>query len=592
MLCRRSGLQIRPSSIAPLGEGASVIVAIILNLLRVLLFPLHALRRARAAPAGAWLTLTLDGPVADLAPRRPRWSPFRRFGRAPLAIARLRELARTMASDPSVRGLFLQVRSPGAGPAVLASLRDVISEIRAAGKDVIAYLPHGADNRSLYLASAARLVIVGPETMVAPLGFAAHGRYVRRALDRLGVEPEVFAKGMYKSAGESLVRDTMSDAQREQLGALLEAFHDALVSALSQGRKVTREVAARWIDEAPHSAAAAVDLGIVDAVAYEDDLDRFLSPEGGRAQLVPAERYLRHRLATRFRPVRRRAVIGVIEIHGPIVTQARIQLSRVAAEAPLIAALRAARADPRVRGIMLHIDSPGGSALASDRIYHEVTRAAEVKPVIAYLSNVAASGGYYIAAAADVVVAQRQTVTGSIGVVSARFVVGPLLERLGVFTDVVKRGARADLFSPSRRLDEDERALFERELDAFYQTFLRAVARGRNKPIEAIEPLARGRIYSGTDAHACGLVDYLGGFERALHEMRDRLGERGKGLEPTVIHPPRHTLAPPAIVKIPATVRAGLEALGLAPMMEMAALGLDREAGERVLAYWQEAQIR
>ncbi|MFS8071794.1 MAG: S49 family peptidase, partial [Byssovorax sp.] len=425
-----------------------MIVAFVLNLLRILLFPLHALRRGRAAPAGAWLTLTLDGPVVDLAPRRLRWSLFRRLGRAPLAIARLRELTRTMADDPHVRGLLLEVRSLGAGPAVLTSLRDVLSEIRAAGKDVIAYLPHGADNRSLYLASAARLVVVGPETTVAPLGFAAHGRYVRSALSRIGVEPEVFSKGMYKSAGESLVRDTMSDAQREQLGALLETHHDALVSALAQGRKVAREVAARWIDEAPHSAAVALDLGIVDGVAYDDDLDRFLAPEGAPARRVPAFRYLQARGATRLRPLRRRPVIGVIEVHGPIVSQARFSLSRVAVEAPLIAAVRVARADPRVRGIVLHIDSPGGSALASSRIYHEVLRAAEVKPVVAYLSNVAASGGYYIAAAADAIVAQRQTVTGSIGVIAARFVVGPLLERLGVFTDVVKRGARADLSAP------------------------------------------------------------------------------------------------------------------------------------------------
>ena len=569
-----------------------MIVAFVLNLLRLLLFPLHALRRSRAAPAGAWLTLTLDGPVVDLTPPRRPWSLFRRFGRAPLAIARLRELTRTMAADPRVRGLFLEVRSIGAGPAVLTSLRDVLSEIRAAGKDVIAYLPRGADNRSLYLASAARLVLVGPETTVAPLGFAAHGRYVRSALSRLGVEPEVFAKGMYKSAGESLVRDTMSDAQREQLGALLETHHDALVSALAQGRKVAREVAVRWIDEAPHSAAAALELGIVDGVAHDDDLDRFLAPEGGPARRVPAFRYQKLRDATRLRPLRRRPVIGVIEVHGPIVSQARFSLSRVAVEGPLIAAVRLARADPRVRGIVLHIDSPGGSALASDRIYHEVMRAAEVKPVIAYLSNVAASGGYYIAAAADAVVAQRQTVTGSIGVIAARFVVGPLLERLGVFTDVVKRGARADLFSPSRRLDEDERTLFQRELDTFYQTFLRAVARGRNKPIEEIEPLARGRIYSGTDAHACGLVDYLGGFERALHEMRDRLGEAGRGLEPVVITPPRHALPPPEIVKIPAPIPAVMESLGLASMMETLSLGLDREGAERVLAYWQVAEIR
>lgn len=569
-----------------------MIVAFVLNLLRLLLYPLHALRRRRAAPAGAWLTLRLDGPVADLAPPRLRWAIFRGLGRAPLSIARLRELTRAMAEDPHVKGLFLDVRSPSAGPAVLTSLRDVISEIRAAGKDVIAYLPYGADNRALYLASAARLVVVGPETTVAPLGFAAHGRYVRRALERLGVEPEIFAKGMYKSAGESLVRDSMSDAQREQLGALLGTFHDTLVSALAQGRRVPREAAVRWIDEAPHSAVSALSLGLIDGIAYDDDLDRFLAPEGGPARLVPAERYLRKRHATRLRPLRRRPVIGVVEVHGPIVSQARVQLARVAAEPAVIAALRVARADPRVRGVLLHIDSGGGGALASDRIYHEVLRVAEVKPVVAYLSNVAASGGYYIASGAGAIVAQPETVTGSIGVVAARFVVGPLLERLGVFTDVVKRGARADLLSISRRLDDDERALFQRELDAFYQTFLRAVARGRNKPVEAIEPLAQGRIYSGADAHACGLVDYLGGFERALHELRDRLGEGGRSLDPVVIHPPRHVLPPTPIVTIPAAVEGTLDALGLAPLLSTLALGLDQDTGERVLAYWEPNEIR
>lgn len=589
-----------------------MIVAIVANLWCLLLFPFHALRRARAAPKGAYVSLEIDGAVVDL-PRPPlqRWF-FRRSGGQALSVARLKELARMLAGDPEVKGLLLEVRGIAAGPAVLTSLRDVLLELRAAGKDVVAYLPQGADNRALYFASAARLVIVGPETMVAPLGYAAHGRYVRRALELVGVEPEVFAKGMYKSAGEGLVRDSMSEAQREQVGAILEAHHDALTAALMQGRRVDRETAARWIDEAPHSAAKAVELGIIDAIAYEDELPRLLAPaeqaKGAEAapasasyrggaiaaasgpggaqasplRLVPAGRYLRARRPIPWRPLRVRQVVGVIEVHGPIVSRQRLGLAPVAAEDSIIAALRAARESRGVRGVILHIDSPGGSALASDRIYHEVTRLAEVKPVVAYMSNVAASGGYFIAAAAHTVVAQPQTVTGSIGVVSARFVIGPLLERLGVFTSVVKRGARADLFSSSRRLDEGERALVERELDAFYRTFLNAVAKGRRRPVEAIEPLAQGRIYSGTDAHARGLVDALGGFDRAMHELRELLGPEGKGLEPRIVRPPRHMPPPP---RLPAPVHAFLESVGMAPLLEGAHLTL-HVGGERVLAWW------
>src|SRR6185369_10305127 len=220
---------------------------------------------------------------------------------------------------------------------------------------------------------------------------------------------------------------------------------------------------------------------------------------------------------------------------------------------------------------------------ASDRIYHEVTRLAEVKPVVAYMSNVAASGGYYVAAGAHAVVAQPETVTGSIGVVAARFVVGPLLERLGVFTDVVKRGARADFLSPARKLDEGERALFERELDAFYQTFLRVVAKGRKKPIEEIEPLAQGRVYSGADAFSRGLLDHLGGFDRALHELRERLGAGARDLEPKIIRPPRVVPSPP---ELPIPVHAMLRSIGLGPAIEGAELAVNLDATDRILAYW------
>ncbi|KYF63531.1 protease IV [Sorangium cellulosum] len=587
-----------------------MIAALLINLLRLLLLPVSALRWAFAAPRGGYVVLEIDGRVVDLQPPRVRlalwWRPRQR---APLSVERVRELGKHLMKDPRPAGLLLRMRSVHAGPAVIASLRDALLEIRAGGKDIVAYLPMGADNTMLLLASAARAVVVGPETLVSPLGFAVEGRYVRRALEQVGVEPEVFAKGMYKNAGEVLVRDAMSEAQREQVGALLDARFADLIASLAQGRRVDRETVARWIDEAPYGAEQAVARGIVDAVAYEDELEHMLatgllpgtiSPrraQGGagdagggaahpaRTRLVSASRYLGARRALSLRPMWPRPIIGVVEVHGAIVSRAHFRGASLASEERLVASLRAARQNPRIRGVILHIDSPGGSALASDRIHHEVTRLAEVKPVVACMSNVAASGGYYVAAAAHAIVAQPQTITGSIGVVSARFALGPLLERLGVSTDVVKRGARADLFSPSRRLDAGERSVMERELDAIYGTFLRVVARGRRRPVEEIEPLAQGRVYSGAEAQARGLVDMLGGFERALHELRQMIGPKASTIEPTIVRASRYIPPPPLL---PAPVPTLLELVGLRGLAGEVALAIHCE-GERVLAYCGEA---
>ncbi|MCC6557944.1 MAG: signal peptide peptidase SppA [Polyangiaceae bacterium] len=565
-----------------------MIFALLANLLRVLLLPLSALRRARAAPRRGYVALEIHGRVVDLTPPRPPLLRRLRAGAPPLSIQRVRELGQELAKDARPAGLLLVIRSVRGGPAVLASLREAIAAIRDGGKDVVAYLPQGADNAALHVASAASAIVVGPETTVAPLGFAVEGRYVRRALEQAGVEAEVFARGMYKNAGEGLVRESMSDAQREQVSAILEGRFGDLAAALAEGRRVTREMAGIWIDGAPYAARDALKIGLVDAVAYEDELERILADRAGaprRLRLVGAGRYLRARRAARLARVLPRPVLGVVEVHGPIVSRARWGGGRLAAEDRLVASLRAARQSPRVRGVILHVDSPGGSALASDRIHHEVERLAEEKPVVAYLSDVAASGGYYVAAGAHAIVAQPQTVTGSIGVITARFALGPLLERLGVSTDVVKRGARADLFSPVRRLDEAERAVIQRELDAFYATFLGVVARGRRRPVEEIEPLAGGRVWSGAEAKARGLVDELGGFERAVDELRRRLGPRADGLEPVVLRA-AGSVAPTPV--LPAPVASLLAALGLAPLGERLSVALCLE-GDRVLAYCPDA---
>jgi len=597
-----------------------VILSLLINFLRLLLLPFSLLRWAFASPRGGYVVLEIDGAVVDLAPPRHPWSRWWRPAHPPLSVERVRQLGKLLAKDGRAVGVLVRIRSLHAGAAVVTSLRDALLEIKATGKDIVVYLPAGADNATLLLASAARLVIAGPGTLIAPLGYASQGYYLRRALEQVGVEPEVLAKGAYKNAGEVLVRDAMSESQKEQVGALLDARHADLCAALAQGRRVDRETVARWIDGAPYGAVQAAEMGLVDAVAHEDELEGLLEdrlPAGGLLRQVPAERYFRARRALALLPLVPRPVIGVIEVHGAIVPRVRVRGDAptggffagvvdavdaargapgrgpsaltmpvpLASEDRLVASLRAARQNPRIRGVLLHIDSPGGSAVASDHIHHEVLRLAEVKPVVAYLSNVAASGGYYVAVGAHAIIAQPLTVTGSIGVVSARIGIGPLLERLGISVDVLKRGARADLFSPARRLGEDERAVLERELDIYYRTFLDVVARGRRRPVEEIEPLAGGRVWSGADAQARGLVDSLGGFERALHVLRQMVGPQGARIEPVIVRVARYIPPPPPL---PAPVPAVLEALGLAPAADLLSLAA-HTPGERVLAWDPES---
>ena len=293
--------------------------------------------------------------------------------------------------------------------------------------------------------------------------------------------------------------------------------------------------------------------------------------------------------APRFRPLRRPPAIGVVRVHGPIASQSPL-LQAGATDERVIAAVRRARADRRVAAVVLHVSSPGGSALASDRMHHELERLAAEKPLVAYFADVAASGGYYVAAPAHAIVAQPTTITGSIGVVSARVVVEPLLAKLGIATEVLKRGAHADTLQPTRRLSDEERARYERELEGIYRAFVGIVARGRKRSFEDIERVAQGRVWSGLDAAREGLVDVLGGFDVACARARELAraeaggGARRRSSSRASCRGARH--APPPMddpEKAGARGRAGVARVAGGSRSMPLALAL--EGRERVLAW-------
>ncbi len=555
-----------------------------LTLLSILVAPLRLLQRAKRVPEGSWLTLTLDGPLVDVFTPSPL--AFLRRTRT-TALHDVAEMAKLAAADANVKGLLVVVKSLECGLATTSSLRRVLGRLRAAGKEVVVYFPGGLGTKDALVAAAATRVFVAPRTSVAPVGFARSMPYFKSALDKVGVEADVFARGEFKSAAEPFVRDGMSDENRAQIDALFDAMFAEVVRAVAERVGCDVDAARAIVDAAPYTPAEALQKRLVDGAVYEDEVwTTLVARPGDRPPpMTDALGYLARAKAPLVRPLFPAPCIGVVPVHGAIAHTSGM-LSPSATDEKVVRTLRAARANPRIRGVLLHVDSPGGSALASDRIHREVALLAREKPVVCVMANVAASGGYYVAAPTGAIWAEELTVTGSIGVVAARMYAKKLYERLGVSMEVVRRGAHAGVLDPTSPLTPDERVVVEHELDAVYDAFLDVVAEGRKMPKEKVDEVARGRVWIGKDARTRGLVDALGGFAEALDDVRARVGDTAGTLEPQVVVAPRIPGQRPAIpvptAELPAPASAALEILtgAIGPELETAALAV---GGERVL---------
>ncbi len=440
----------------------------------------------------------------------------------PSSLQDVDRLFREVAKDSRLEGIFLELPALHSGWAECNALRELIKTLRAAGKRVVVYLPEGGGNREYFIACAGNDIWTSPQASVTVLGIGTELHYPKALLDRLGVEFQVFACGEFKTAAESMVRETMSEAQQEQMGALLQARHDQLMAAMADRFKGNMEHAHQVLVGAPWTGKRAEEQGVVDAVCYPDEAFSRLTGQD-TPQWISAARYARWRGFRLVGPWRRKPHIAVIPVHGPIVLHSRTHSRTIAERAALVRALRKARNDPKAIGVLLHINSPGGSALASDLIHREVIKTREHKPVVAYFSDVAASGGYYIAAGADAIVAQPLSVTGSIGVIAAKPIVTRLFAKLGIRVHALRKAPHADMFSLSRVLDAEEQAIMERETEQFYQHFVHIVAEGRGWSSAQVEPLARGRVWSGIDAKHHGLVDHLGNVQLAAEEILARV---------------------------------------------------------------------
>ena len=448
-------------------------------------------------------------------------------GRGRIELLNLLRVLDAATRSSSVTDLVLLIKDVTIGWAQIEEIQAELDRFHQAGKRSVAFVEH-ADNRTYYLACGAQRIYLPPSGALELVGLRAEILFFKNLLDYLGVEPELFSFGEYKSAGEMFSRTGMSEASRRMTSSLLGDLQQRVRDRVSAARKVTPEQVQAWIDAGPYSARQAVDQGMADGLLYEDELEALIhksSPDAVECppdKLLPRNGFLR-RLLTRYRPQ-----IALLVTEGLIASGESRSPRRTR---PLIGAdtvvdfLRQARKSKRVRAIVLRVNSPGGSALASDLIWREVKVTDQTKPVIVSFGNVAASGGYYLAVAGRRILSMPAALTGSIGVLGGKFSAQKLLERLGIGVDAVETGRHAGYSSIARPFSEDEETLVREQTREFYEgLFLPKVAEGRKRSVEQIREVAEGRVWTGGQALANGLVDEAGGLRKAIEIARLEAG--------------------------------------------------------------------
>jgi protease-4 len=474
-------------------------------------------------------------------------------------LHRIVERLEKAAADDRVAGVLVAVESPAIGRGRAAELRAAIGRVRRAGKPVAAVFVSGSP-AAYAVAAACDSVAMPPAAALELTGVRAETMFYKALFDRLGVEAEILQVGEFKGAGEPFTRTSMSPALRQQYEALIGDLYEQLVAEVAADRKLEPGRVRELIDTGVFTAEGALAAGLIDAVQYEDEALAALAAKAGVEQPKISRDYAERKIDDDFSGLgglvklmelfsgRQKAAatgkgkrVAIVHVSGGIregKSTDDLVMGGSAGSTTIVKAIREAAADDKVAAIVLRIDSPGGSALASDLIWQEAERAK--KPVVASLSDVAASGGYYIAVAADRIVAAPGTLTGSIGVVGGKLALGGALEQVGVHTDVVSRGKNSGLLSVADKFTAGEREVFLGGMKEVYRLFTGKVAAGRKLEPAKVESLAQGRVYTGRQALEAGLVDRLGTLDDAIDEAK-QLAEidAGEKLERILLPEPR-----------------------------------------------------
>ena len=437
----------------------------------------------------------------------------------------------TASRDPSVKGIFLQIEQSGLSTAQIEEVRSILLECRERGKKVIVYANGSIGNGEYYIASAASELIAHPAGSVELIGLHSERIYFNELMMEVGVEPEFVKRAEYKSAPEQYTHREGSEHSKEQTSALLDSVFDHMTTEIAQNRNLPVETLVTLIDQAPFANTQAKDKQLVDHLLYEDEIEDFLDEEFGILHFIEEDYGYSRPDGWESDP--EIAIIPITGVIMPGVSQSPGLLGGgfSAGSKTIVGQIDEAADDDAVKAIILRVDSPGGSAFASDQIWRAVVQAKSEKPVVVSMGGVAASGGYYVAAAADAIFAEETTITGSIGVYSGKFNAHSLLQYLKINVESEDRGAHASLYSTFEGWNESQRAKMEEQVELTYQQFKTVVSDGRGLDMDQVQEVARGRVWAGTAAKEVGLVDETGGIYDAISYAAKEVGLNGASVQ-------------------------------------------------------------
>jgi len=492
-------------------------------------------------PDGSMLTLKIEGPVPESPSVEVPLPVFERL--SPPTVRDYWELLRKAAADRRIRAVVLMPEGVDAGWGKLQELRADLLEFKKSGKPIYAIL-RAPGTREYYLATAADRIYMAPEDYLDLKGLRAELTYFKNTLDKLGVRVEVEHAGKYKDAPEAFTRDSMSPETREVMNSILDDLFGQLTGAIATARKKTPEQIRATIDEGPFVSGQALAAGLVDSLRYQDQVFGELQ----RALKLPAIRKVSYRDYLKVPPesagVETGRHVAFVVAEGDILRGENGVFASQGGINPadMTSMLRRVGNDRGIRGVIVRIDSPGGDAFASDEIWREMAELGKKKPLVISMSDTAASGGYDMAMTGDPLVAYPATFTGSIGVFYGKVDLRGLYEKLGIRKDIISRGQFAEIDSDYGPLSDAARKKLQREIDAFYSRFVSRVAEGRRKTVAQIEPVAQGRVWLGSQAKANGLVDELGGIDRAIELLKQKAGIPLSEQVKLVAFPPQRTI--------------------------------------------------
>ncbi|MBM3297266.1 MAG: signal peptide peptidase SppA [Candidatus Aminicenantes bacterium] len=497
-----------------------VLVFVVLGAVTLASFFFSSLSRTPSVPLRAYLDIPLSGELVEWS--SPTWVDTLILGRAPLSVHDIWWNLRKARSDRRVQAVLLRLNLLLCDWAKANELREAVLDFRRSGKKVYAYIEEAPDfDMEYYLASACDRVVLHPLGWLGVNGLGGATPFFKKTLDKLGIRFEVEQVEEFKTAYNMFTREGFTPAHRQMMESILEDLFEVYVAGVAEARGKSVAQVRGWVDKGFFQAEEALREGLVDELMFEDELLDSLSRTTG------AVRRLRHEDYARIKPeslgLNRGPKVALIYAQGTILGGESLN-ERMIGSRTLSSQIRRAREDRNTAAVILRVDSPGGSAVASDSIWREIALTKKVKPVVVSMSDLAGSGGYWISMGAHKIVAQPQTLTGSIGVLFGKFDLQGLYDKLGVTSERLVFGEQADAFSSFRSFTPEERAAMKKQILWIYDRFLTKAAEGRDITKEEADSLGRGRVWTGRQALGLGLVDEMGGLATAVARAKELAG--------------------------------------------------------------------